>query len=108
MNCKGSESLTLEYFDRTLPADQKKELEDHIGRCESCLKIYNRLSVLLSEKSHLQRFQVPPQFQQKLWSRIQSESTKQEAGTSSIRSAFRIPRVWVPRLSHGFAFLFLA
>ncbi|MCH7760608.1 hypothetical protein IIA15_04295, partial [candidate division TA06 bacterium] len=43
-----------------------------------------------------------------LWSRIQADSTKQEAGSSSIRPAFRIPRVWVSRLSYGFASLFFA
>ena len=108
MNCKGSKSLTLDYFDGTLSTDQKRKLEDHLRRCEACQKTYNRISVLLSEKSRLRRFQVSPKFHEKLWDRIQTESTKSEVQNTPIRSSFLFPLPSFRTLSVGFASLLLA
>lgn len=117
MNCKSSKSLTLDYFDGTLSTDQRQELDEHLEKCDSCQKVYNRLSVLLSEESHLQRFKVSSQFHQNLWKRIEDLRLSTAAPSSTrtrntayeiSRSVFLIPKLWIPRLSYGFASLLFA
>jgi hypothetical protein len=101
MNCKRARSISLDFFDGDLPNHLKKDLEEHLEVCESCKEAFNRISVLLSENSQLQRFQVSPQFQQALWNRIKTPVRVKG------HSAFHFPRILIPRLSYGFATLLL-
>jgi hypothetical protein len=101
MNCKRAKSISLDFFDGALPNHLKMELEEHLEVCKSCKEVFNRISVLLAENTQLQRFQVSPQFQKSLWNKIKTPEPAKK------HSAFQFPKIWIPRLSYGFASLLL-
>ena len=104
MDCKSSKSLSSEYLEGTLSPERKMELEEHLERCESCRKVFHRLSVLLSLEFYLGRYKVSPEFQENLFGRIReferSQSHPSESGS--------IWKVLQTRWVYGFASLLFA
>lgn len=70
MSCRDYEHWITGYIDGELPDDQRRQLEEHLGRCESCKQELERF-VALKEDLTMIKFKEPTEVElSRYWSSV--------------------------------------
>ncbi|MDD2709709.1 MAG: anti-sigma factor [Verrucomicrobiae bacterium] len=79
MKCSQCQDLLFEYLDGTLPSASQASVQEHLRECSSCRTVFERekqfsgsLPGLLGEQTVL--MELPPQFHQKVLSRLERDA----------------------------------
>src|SRR4051812_42539676 len=70
MNCKTVQPMLSEYIDNVLSARDTWEVDKHLADCNTCGRALNELRQTVRLLGETTRFEVEPEFMQKLQSRI--------------------------------------
>lgn len=83
------EAQFSELFERSLPAEQRAEVEAHLARCEACRSAYQELRETVGALSGLHKMSAPQNFEREVAETIRRRS----AGRFFGRKAFgdRVP-----------------
>ncbi|HYZ88192.1 MAG TPA: zf-HC2 domain-containing protein [Myxococcales bacterium] len=94
MNCAEAERLIGPWVDDELDLRATVEMENHVARCPECARERDELLALRdTARERLPRYDLPPQLEQRLWSKVR------EAAASEEKAKRPRPRRWVREAS---------
>lgn len=76
ISCKQAKQLFSNYFDETLQADSKSDLERHLRDCPRCASEYESYRSIFSTLRKMEPVQAPDGFEARLFARIRREETE--------------------------------
>ncbi|NJD55889.1 MAG: DUF2275 domain-containing protein, partial [Nitrospirae bacterium] len=74
MDCSAVRQKIADYFEGTLPLDERKQLEDHLAVCEQCRSHASDITKTIAALKGLEEVPPPPWLTRKVMERIRTEA----------------------------------
>ncbi|HUS57748.1 MAG TPA: zf-HC2 domain-containing protein [Planctomycetota bacterium] len=104
MRCEDIEKLLSPLIDGELPADQAREVREHLGKCPQCAREFRLLTFTWDALLAHRGIEPSPDFAARFW----RKQAAQVAVPSAEPHAFRRLLKWSPAMAAGFLVAFMA
>lgn len=110
MNCADLDILLCDYVDGTLPADRRKELEEHLASCATCAEMARDVSAAVGFLEHVPPVEPPPELLTKIVFELPAAHKARAKEPGGLRKLLNnwIQPVLQPRFAMGFAMTILS
>lgn len=75
-DCDKLKSSFSDYLDGEIPHNQRKELDEHFGKCAGCQDTLRQMRIIQRSLSQLPQISTTPQFEQRLHQQIFSQNSE--------------------------------